>query len=244
MLKTILIILGVAVAAGLAVWLIVPWEERVETSGVVDMEADAQEDPTPPEVTAVDGLDEAGETVSEAPETQSDAIEPAAQGFAADGAILAGEYDDRTEVAGVNVYWSNSAETLRVGLVSSGSGYLAIGFDPEDGMEGANFIVGYIDDGKVYIRDDYGTGTTSHAADTERGGQDNILSSGGAEWADQTIIEFVIPLDSGDAMDKPLLPGSTYTILVAYHDLLDGFEVRHSRRGVGAIQLSVPVAGG
>jgi len=239
MFRTIVIILGVAAVAGFAVWLMVPWEARVETAGVLDVEADARQDPTPPEVMAVEGVDdEAEETVSETHEEQSSAVEPPAVVFAADGSILAGEYDDRTQVAGVNIYWSNSAETLRVGLVSPGTGYLAIGFDPENRMEGANFIVGYFDDGKVYIRDDYGTGTTSHAADSERGGEDNILSSGGAEWADQTIIEFVIPLDSGDAMDKPLLPGSTYTILVAYHDLLDGFAVRHSRRGVGSIELS------
>jgi len=104
-------------------------------------------------------------------------------------------------------------------------------------MEGANYIIGYVEEGKGYIRDDYGNGTTSHIADTDRGGRDDITAFAGAEWPDQTILEFTIPLDSGDAMDKPLVPGSTYTVLLAYHDLQDGFALRHSRRGLGEIQL-------
>ena len=77
----------------------------------------------------------------------------------------------------------------------------------------------------------------AHTHDTNRGGYDNILASAGAEWPDETVIEFIIPLDSGDQYDKPLVPGNTYPILVAYHALRDGFSPMHSGRGLGEFTL-------
>jgi len=157
--------------------------------------------------------------------------------WAVDGVVDLGEYAHSTTVVDVVVHWSNDASLLRIALESPGTGYVAIGFDPEQRMEGANYIIGYVEEGEAYVRDDFGTGPADHAPDTDRAGEDNILSSAGTEWADHTVLEFIIPLNSGDDMDKPLSPGGSYEILVAYHDLQDGFTVRHSRRGSGRIEL-------
>ncbi len=239
--NTWLIILG-ALAAGFAVFLLLPYvlpekESMPEIPAVVDVEPDVAEAEQPAVIEP--------ETVEE--ETETDATtepefaleeEPVLPtGYVIDGAIGATEYAHSTEVVGIEVYWANDATYLRVGLVAPGTGYVAIGFDPVRQMEGANFIVGYVEDGKAYFRDDFGTELTAHMADVDRGSVENIVSSAGAQWADQTILEFIIPLDSGDVMDKPLVPGNTYTVLLAYHDLQDGFTTRHSRRGTGKIQL-------
>jgi len=223
-----LIILG-ALAAGLAVLLLLPYvvpekEAAPEVPAVVEVEP-AVEEPT--EV----------EPVVAEEETEPEEVPVFATGYSIDGAIGSEEYVHGTEIAGVEVYWSNDAAYLRVGLIAPGTGYVSIGFDPVRQMEGSNIILGYVQDGKSYFRDDFGTEATAHMADVDRGGVDNIVSSAGAEWTDRTILEFIIPLDSGDAMDKPLAAGSTYTVLVAYHDLQDGFTVRHSRRGTGEIRL-------
>ncbi len=242
--STWLIVLGI-LAAGAAVFLLLPQlfpeqEPTLEIPAVVDV---APNDGEPEPVAAIDGEgDEEDAQASDDAETTdqpptSAEVSPSITGYSIDGEIGGTEYAHSTEIAGVKVYWTNDAAYLRVGLVAPGTGYVSIGFGPTRRMEGANFILGYVEDGKSYFRDDFGIEATGHIADTDRGGVDNIVSSAGAEWIDQTILEFIIPLDSGDAMDVPMSPGRSYTILVAYHDLQDGFTARHSRRGTGEIQL-------
>ena len=251
--RTLWIILGVAMATGLAVlWFAmssgspqgdVGDVESVETVVEVADEATAADGPmteaeeeepvTTDEDSAVAGENGAADVSDEAvpvPVTPQPA-------YAIDGMIEEGEYPDGTVISGVHVYWSNNAEILKIGLASPGTGYVSIGFDPDRRMEGANFILAYMADGEIHIQDHYGIGMTSHGADVDRGGEDNVLAAAGVEWADSTIVEFMIPLDSGDPSDKPLLPGGTYTILVAYHDLRDELTLRHSRRGTGEITL-------
>jgi len=160
--------------------------------------------------------------------------------YSIDGVIVAGEYPYQTTVSGVDIYWGNDAQQLRVGLVSPGTGFVAIGFDPERQMEGANYIIASMHEGVLTIRDDYGHEPTAHIEDASRGGRDDILEAAGNEWADQTVVEFIIPLDSGDLADKPLLPGHEYTIIAAYHSLDDNFSTRHTRRGTGLMQLDLP----
>jgi len=223
---TFLIILGVALIVGIGAWLLLFGEPTAEEPVVPDV---VTTEPVVPE--AEPGAEKTTE------EEGAESVRAEAPAYALDGKITPGEYAHSTEIIGVAVHWWNDADVLRVGLVSPGTGFVAIGFDPRSQMEGANFILGYMEEGEVYVRDDFGTGPTSHMADTDRGGEENILAAGGVEWADQTIIEFVIPLDSGDSMDKPLIPGNSYEILVAYHALNDGFSVRHSGRGSGEIQL-------
>jgi len=228
--NTLLIILAVALlAGGVAAWYL------LSRPGDVAPVPQEMSEVAPPEPAAV--TPERLVTDAEAVQTEAEiAVQPSVM-WAADGIVDVGEYAHTTTIVDVDVHWTNDQSVLRVGLESPGTGYVAIGFDPEDRMEGANFIIGYVQEGEVFIRDDIGTGPTSHAPDTERAGRDNVLSAGGAEWADHTVIEFVIPLDSGDEQDKALEPGSTVEILIAYHDLQDGFSTRHSRRGSGEIEL-------
>lgn len=156
---------------------------------------------------------------------------------AIDGIIHTAEYRHATEAGGFRVYWSNDSVTLRIGLVSPGTGYVAIGFDPDYRMQGANFIIGAVRNGHTILRDDYGVGSLTHGSDLAQGGIDNLLAFAGRELNGQTTIEFVIPLDSGDRYDKPLEPGGTYDILVAFHTTSDDFSTRHSQRGSGEIRL-------
>ena len=156
-----------------------------------------------------------------------------------DGIIQTGEYAHAMEAGGFRVYWTNDAIVLRMGLFSPGTGYVAIGLDPERRMQGANFILGAVQNGRVEVRDDYGTGSLSHSADVENGGSNDILAYAGRELNGQTTIEFIIPLDSGDPFDKPLEPGNTYEVLVAFHNTDDSFSARHSQRGSGELRLDV-----
>ena len=154
-----------------------------------------------------------------------------------DGIIHTGEYAHAMEAGGFRVYWSNDAIVLRIGLFSPGTGYVAIGLDPDRRMQGANFIIGTVRNGRVEIRDDYGIASLSHGSDLDNGGTNDILAYAGRELNGQTTLEFIIPLDSGDRLDKPLEPGETYEVLVAFHNTNDNFSARHSQRGSGEIRL-------
>lgn len=244
--NTLWILLGVAVvAAGVVLWLLLAPPGGAQEPALADV---TTSEPTSVATDAATVVPEESTTDASAGLTQSPSAAVAEatttaplSSWAVDGVVDLAEYRNQTTISDVVVYWQNDANTLRMALESPGTGYISIGLDPGDRMEGANFIIGYVQEGVAFLRDDYGTDPTMHTDDTERGGANNILSSAGAEWADHTLIEFVIPLDSGDAMDKALRPGGTYEVLVAYHDLQDGFSVRHSRRGAGEITLdSVP----
>jgi len=246
--RTILyILIGVSVVGALAVLLLLA--PATETIGPdVDASTPVQEDEAPVETdVSVAPEEEVSEVAAAADDSPAvpEVTEPVAQepspvaevGFLIDGTITSGEYADQTALAGVDVYWTNDAQSLRVGLVSPGTGYVAIGFEPERQMEGANFIIASMHEGVLTIRDDYGYEAFSHMEDTARGGTNDILTAAGNEWPDQTVVEFAIPLDSGDTSDKPLTPGQEITILVAYHSMLDDFSNRHTRQATGTIVL-------
>ena len=230
-------ILGIAAAIGVALLLVLTAPDKAEAPEVVlpnrPQETVAAEPPPEefapalPAETAEEAVPSPGQAISTEP----------LRAHAVDGVVHEGEYRNVLDADGFQVHWMNDSSLLRVGLVSPGAGYLAIGFDPDRRMKGANFILGAVNGIAVSMRDDYGIGTTTHAADTSQGGSHDILEAAGREVGGQTTFEFVIPLDSGDPLDKPLEPGLTYRILVAYHMMNDSFSAVHSRRGSGEIRL-------
>lgn len=232
--NAVLILLGIAAAVGLAVLLLLPGNSGTlpkagDSESATQVETAIQvESAAPVEVDAGNA--------AEAPNQPLQAPEPPPL-FEIDGIIAANEYRHSTEVAGVEVYWTHDQTLLQVGLVSPGTGYVAIGFDPESRMEGANYILGAVVGEQVVVRDDWGVGPTRHGPDVENGGTDDILALAGRESDGQTILEFVIPLNSGDPADKPLVAGGTYVILVSYHSTDDSFATRHSQRGSGTIVI-------
>lgn len=219
---TFLLCLGVMLIALAAAAFLFP--EQVTTEAPLDLAVpeDVPSEERPAEVDLVEG-----------PAVEAPAVIP----VAIDGVVFAGEYGHRTDAGGFEVHWSNDVNYLRVGLVSPGTGYAAIGFAPTYRMKGANFIVGAVQDGRLSIRDDYGDGAVRHTADTLLGGTDDILEAAGREEDGRTMVEFVIPLRTRDPNDVTLVPGETYDILVAYHTTSDSFAARHSRRGSGTIRL-------
>lgn len=146
--------------------------------------------------------------------------------------------DASTRIAGVDVHVQRAGELLQVSVVAPSTGWVAVGFDPSRGMAGANMIIGYVDGDTVMIRDDFGVSPFSHVADERRGGTSDITDVTGHEQNGRTTLTFSIPLDSGDALDKPLDPGQEYRILAAYGpDGADDFTTYHADRGTGRLQI-------
>ena len=136
-------------------------------------------------------------------------------------------------------HWANDKDHLYGAVVANTGGWVAVGFDPETQMQGANFIFGYVADGTASVQDMFGTkpkGRGSHPPDDQLGGSDDLLEYAGREEGGVTTIEFKIPLDSGDQYDKTLNSGSTYTIILA-QGRSDDTESRHSAEGSSEITL-------
>jgi hypothetical protein len=142
-------------------------------------------------------------------------------------------------IKGFMVRWeTDTSGLLHMTLQAPTKGWVSIGFDPTAGMKDANIIIGYVKDDSVFIRDDYGTSPSAHAADITADGTDDIRSKAGSETEGKTEISFSIPLNSGDVRDRVLEKGRTYTVLLAYGgDTGDDFTSYHKKRFATEISI-------
>lgn len=132
------------------------------------------------------------------------------------------------------VNWEHDGENIYVGLISKGTGWISIGFGPENsGMDGANIIIGSVDDvsGSLTISDELGVGF-EHFTDSEQGGTNDILNHVGSQSNGQTIIEFIIPLNSGDVFDHAFEIGGIYGFILAYQISDDDIKMYHTDHSI------------
>ena len=111
--------------------------------------------------------------------------------------------------------WRFVEDNLEVELSYPVEGWIAIGFDAEKKMGGANIIIGSVSGDEVIIEDHFGNGTYRHASDEKLGGTSDVESVEGDEKDGITTLKFTIPADSGDEYDKPLVEGQTYRVIFA-----------------------------
>lgn len=154
---------------------------------------------------------------------------------AVDGHLGEMEYASRASDSetGMDVHTYVLEDLLYVGLTAPGTGWLSIGFDPEVRMRGANIIIAAVADGEVVLEDHYGNSPISHRRDAV----DHVIQAAGRETGGRSILEFVLPLDSGDDEDRALTGGGEVTVILAYHRTDDRLTVRHSERSTMALFL-------
>ena len=143
----------------------------------------------------------------------------------------------QTVKAGEMVFQSAvDGKNLRVRIFAPTSGWIAVGFDPEFMMKGANFIIGYAENGQAIIEDQFGVSSVHHQRDVDLGGKDDVLEKAASVLPTGTEISFAIPLDSGDPYDKKLEAGKTYTIILAYGNTID-LNKRHKKKYTADLKL-------
>lgn len=132
-------------------------------------------------------------------------------------------------VEDVHLAWELGGGSLSVTVTAPTDGWVAVGFEPSMAMKDANILIGYVSGGEVQLRDDWGDGPTSHKPDADLGGTSDVTDVSGSESDGATTLSFTIPLDSGDAFDRVLAPGTTVKILLAYgREGADDFEGYHA----------------
>ncbi len=193
-------------------------------------------DTSAPEPTATStSTPEPAATDTPMPEPSSTAEEAT---WAADGVILENEYTYQEDFSGLRLWWTNDATYLYFAVEGDTSGWVAVGFDPERRMQGANFLFGYISEDGISLWDAYGTAPTgpNHPPDEDLGGTVDIITSAGVEENGVTRFEIQIPLDSGDAYDKVLEPGQTYPFIIAMgsEDSFNAYSFEGRGRATGS----------
>lgn len=132
---------------------------------------------------------------------------------------------------GIEVHWEHNGSHIKVALISPGTGWISIGFGPRGiGMDGANLIFGYVEEGGgLVILDEVGIGR-NHFPDDERGGRDDISDASGSLEEERTILEFVFPLSSGDRLDHGFKTNETYGFFLGYHATAKDSSAYHTAR--------------
>ena len=163
---------------------------------------------------------------------------PAEETWQPDGIISPGEYfftrvlDD----GNYEISYRTDERHIYIGLKVKTTGWVGVGIQPDRDkqMLAADIVFSYITADTVMVSDHFGTGSDSHLPDTELGGTDDILESGGKEEEGCTVIEFKRALITEDKYDIPLVE-SVQTIIWAY-GLYDN-EEKHIAAGFIEINI-------
>lgn len=154
---------------------------------------------------------------------------------------MAAEYDHTVEAKNMTFSWKIEGDKLAAKVSAKTEGWVGVGFNPSEKMKDANFILGYVKDGKVTIVDDFGNTATGHKDDVDLKGTSDVTVVGGSEENDVTTIEFIIPLTSADKTDGNLDVNGDTTVLLAYGAGRDSFKTKHKERSKMLINLSTGV---
>lgn len=149
--------------------------------------------------------------------------------------ITFAEYSEVTS-EGMTFKWRTDENYIYAKIIAPGTGWVAVGFDPEMQMQGADIVIGYVTETETMARDDYANAPTAHQSDEALGGTNDLMMVTGTEMDGMTELTFKKPLNSGDMYDKELMPGNTYVVMLAYGPQ-DNYTSYHTARTIVEIEL-------
>jgi hypothetical protein len=144
--------------------------------------------------------------------------------------IYAASYDHEITSQKMTFAWKVDGSLLHVKLSAPTKGWVGIGFNPSKEMKDAKYVVGYVQDGKAMISDEFGTSETKHDAVENLGGKSDVTLVSGTEEAGMTTIEFTLPLISTDTKGGKIDPVAETVVLLAYGPDNDSFKLKHKYR--------------
>jgi len=148
------------------------------------------------------------------------------------------EYDHMLQAKGMDVHWRLDGTQIHIKLSAKTTGWVGIGFGPENAMQGADIIIGAVKKGKVRIEDHYGDRKRGHSSDKKLGGKNHVLNPRGIEKDGITTIFFTLPLHAGEKWDKTIDPSKMSRIMVGYGSGRDSFKAGHKYKGVYDVNFS------
>lgn len=153
---------------------------------------------------------------------------------------LAGEnhYDHSIDAGNIQFGWRLDDTLIHVRVKAKTKGWVAVGFNPDNMMQGANIIMGYVKGNQVFVSDQYGSRKRNHREDVKAGGENHVLNAEGSEAGGITEIRFSFPLDTGDSYDKPIARTGKTLVMLAHGSKRDRFKGAHKFRTLYKVDLS------
>lgn len=150
----------------------------------------------------------------------------------------AGDYQHMLEAKNMRFSWTLAGDQILVELRAKTTGWVAVGFDPDNVMQGANIVIGAVKKGKFRVEDHFGDRKRGHSSDEKLGGKNDVMNPSGSEADGITTIAFSFPLKTDDKYDKPIKTDGPVRIILAYGAGKDSFKTRHPYRSVYEVNLS------
>ncbi|MEL6182617.1 MAG: DOMON domain-containing protein [Myxococcota bacterium] len=125
------------------------------------------------------------------------------------------------ERRGMRAGWDRQGDRLDVSLEAPTQGWVLIGFNTEQGLQGARLVFVHVRpqhhaQGEVHRTDLKRYPAPYHKPRTAIGGTNAITAVRGVEDTKGTRVSFSVPLDSGEPDDVVLRPGASMHVILAW----------------------------
>ncbi|WP_320130202.1 DOMON domain-containing protein [uncultured Sphaerochaeta sp.] len=137
-----------------------------------------------------------------------------------------------------SIAWQFVDNNIEFTLMAPTTGWVSIGFNPTKMMKDAEYVLGYVQDGKLVVRQDYGTGLFSHKPVVDLGRNQEITEISGTQDNSVTTLVFRLPLHWGKDSGIEFTKGQSFKVLLAYgKDGSRNFTAKHSKKKVVTVTL-------
>lgn len=132
----------------------------------------------------------------------------------------------KIEKNGMSVQWEIQGEWLYMEMIAPTTGWVAVGLNPDEGLEGTHLIMAAVEAGTVNLSDRHIVAPGDHRSIVELGGRPALILVEGSETTRLTSVSFKMPLRASDRFHHNLEPGKKFYLLMAF-SLEDDF-MHHS----------------
>ena len=116
----------------------------------------------------------------------------------------------------MTVAWKIENEHLYITMNAPTKGWVAIGLNTMEQLQGTNLIMAAIKEGMINLSDRYILAPGDHKSISDLGGTNATVLISGVENDAGTQVEFMLPLKASDKFHVELQPGRHYFLLLAY----------------------------
>jgi hypothetical protein len=144
--------------------------------------------------------------------------------------VYAASYDHEIVAQKMTFSWKVDGANLHIKLSAPTKGWVGIGFNPSKEMKDAKIVLGYVQNEKTVLSDEFGIDETKHESVETLGGKSDVTLVDGNEKNGTTTIEFTLPLVSTDSKGCTIDPMAETTVLLAYGADTKSFKIKHKYR--------------
>ncbi len=122
----------------------------------------------------------------------------------------------KVEYKGMTVQWKEEGGRIQFELQAPTEGWVTIGFDDDDSIQGAYLIMGRVINGRPEVVEHFTSSPGMYRPIAELGGEILVAHVGGKESSQTTTISFSLPIGTATEYQRALLRGQSYFLIMAY----------------------------